>query len=203
MQGHLQPSERSGYHTPPCDSRPAKAGIQTERYHLISLAEQARVEVVNFQIVVGPSLPNAFLAFCQAAPEAPSGRNPFDEASNGTVVSLNQREITTELIDACRRGEREAFRALYDANKDKVYSICLYYFHGEPAAAADATQQVFLKLITHIWQFRGTADFSTWLYRLVANTCLDSARRARARAARRDSRPLWCVVRQNPSFWLR
>jgi len=100
------------------------------------------------------------------------------------VVSLNQREITTELIEACRRGEVEALRSLYEAHKDKVYSICLYYFHGEPAAAADATQQVFLKLITNIRQFRGTADFSTWLYRLVANTCLDGARRARARAAR-------------------
>ena len=100
------------------------------------------------------------------------------------MVSLNQREITRELIDACRRGEREAFRALYDTNKDKVYSICLYYFHGDPTAAADATQQVFLKLITNIAEFRGTADFSTWLYRLVANTCLDGVRRARARAAR-------------------
>jgi RNA polymerase sigma-70 factor, ECF subfamily len=100
------------------------------------------------------------------------------------VVSLNQREITTELVEACRRGEVEALRALYEAHKDKVYSICLYYFHGEQAAAADATQQVFLKLITNIRQFRGTADFSTWLYRLVANTCLDGARRARARGAR-------------------
>ena len=100
------------------------------------------------------------------------------------MVSLNQREITTEVIEACRRGEGEALRALYEAHKDKVYSICLYYFHGEPAAAADATQQVFVKLITNIRQFRGTADFSTWLYRLVANTCLDGARRARVRRAR-------------------
>ena len=100
------------------------------------------------------------------------------------MVRLSQLEITAETIEACRRGEREAFRALYDAYKDKVYSICLYYFHGDPTAAADATQQVFLKLITNIAQFRGNADFSTWLYRLVANTCLDGARRARARDAR-------------------
>lgn len=100
------------------------------------------------------------------------------------MVSLNQRAITAELIEACRRGEVEALRALYDAHKDKVYSICLYYFHGDPAAAADATQQAFLKLISNIGQFRGTADFSTWLYRLVANTCLDGARRAKAHVAR-------------------
>ncbi|HEY1241902.1 MAG TPA: sigma-70 family RNA polymerase sigma factor [Bryobacteraceae bacterium] len=100
------------------------------------------------------------------------------------MVSLTEREITADLIEGCRRGEREPFRALYDAYKDKVYSICLYYFHGDRAAAADATQQVFLKLMTTIGQFRGTADFSTWLYRLVANTCLDGARRAKAREAR-------------------
>ena len=105
-------------------------------------------------------------------------------ASNATVVSLTEREITADMIDGCRRGEREPFRALYDAYKDKVYSICLYYFHGDRAAAADATQQVFLKLMTTIGQFRGNADFSTWLYRLVANTCIDGARRARAREAR-------------------
>jgi RNA polymerase sigma-70 factor (ECF subfamily) len=108
----------------------------------------------------------------------------LDDPSNGTVVSLNRREITDDTIDACRRGDREAFRALYDAYKDKVYSICFYYFHGDPAAAADATQQVFLKLITNIGQFRGTADFSTWLYRLVTNTCVDGARLTRARDAR-------------------
>lgn len=105
-------------------------------------------------------------------------------ASNVTVVSLTEREITADILEGCRRGEREPFRALYDAYKDKVYSICLYYFHGDRAAAADATQQVFLKLMTAVGQFRGNSDFATWLYRLVANTCLDGARRARAREAR-------------------
>lgn len=100
------------------------------------------------------------------------------------VASLSQREITEETIEACRRGERDAFRALYDAYQDKVYSICLYYFHGDPSAAADAAQQVFLKLMTGIARFRGDAGFATWLYRLVANTCMDGARRARARQAR-------------------
>ena len=100
------------------------------------------------------------------------------------MVSLGQREITAETIEACRRGDREAFRALYDAYKDKVYSICLYYFHGNPSLAADAAQQVFLKLITNIAQFKGNAEFTTWLYRLVANTCTDGARRAKAHTAR-------------------
>jgi RNA polymerase sigma-70 factor (ECF subfamily) len=121
---------------------------------------------------------------CVAGDRGGAGRKHLEGASNGTVVSLKQSAITAEIIESCRRGERDGFRALYDAYKDKVYSISLYYFRGDPAAAADATQQVFLKLLTNIAQFRGDADFTTWLYRLVANTCMDSARRAKARDTR-------------------
>jgi RNA polymerase sigma-70 factor, ECF subfamily len=93
---------------------------------------------------------------------------------------------TIEIIEACRRGDREAFRALYEAYKDKVYSIALYFFHGDPAAASDATQQVFLKLITNIKSFRGDSEFSTWLHRLVVNTCLDGSRKSKSRERSED-----------------
>jgi RNA polymerase sigma-70 factor, ECF subfamily len=93
---------------------------------------------------------------------------------------------TVEIIEACRRGDREAFRALYEAYKDKVYSIALYFFHGDPAAASDATQQVFLKLITNIKSFRGDSEFSTWLHRLVVNTCLDGSRKSKSRERSED-----------------
>ena len=95
------------------------------------------------------------------------------------VVHLSDREISAEIIEACRLGDRDAFRALYDAYKDRVYSISLYFFPGDPAMASDVSQQVFLKLITSISQFRGDAGFSTWLYRLVVNACLDAARRSK------------------------
>ncbi|HKT80017.1 MAG TPA: sigma-70 family RNA polymerase sigma factor [Vicinamibacterales bacterium] len=91
-------------------------------------------------------------------------------------------EIGAEILESCRRGDRDAFRALYEAYKDRVYSIALYFFHGDAAAAADVTQQVFMKLLTGISQFRGNASFSTWLYRLVVNACVDDVRRGRARA---------------------
>ena len=90
-------------------------------------------------------------------------------------------DVTADIIESCRRGDREAFRALYDAYKDKVYSIALYFFHGDEAAASDTTQQVFLKLLRSVAQFRSDAEFSTWLYRLVVNACLDGARRAKPR----------------------
>ena len=55
-------------------------------------------------------------------------------------------------------GDRDAFRALYDLYKDRVYSISLYFFHGDQAVASDVTQQVFLKLLTNIGQYRGEAE---------------------------------------------
>lgn len=92
------------------------------------------------------------------------------------MVDLSGRELGTEIIESCRLGDRDAFRALYDLYKDRVYSISLHFFHGDAAVAGDVTQQVFLKLMTSIRQFRGDAEFSTWLYRLVVNACVDAAR---------------------------
>jgi RNA polymerase sigma factor (sigma-70 family) len=62
------------------------------------------------------------------------------------------------------------------------YSIAPFFFHGDGAAAGDVTQQVFLKLMTTIGQFRGDSVFSTWLYRTVVNTCTDGARKNKSRA---------------------
>jgi RNA polymerase sigma-70 factor, ECF subfamily len=96
------------------------------------------------------------------------------------VVPLRDREASAELIDSCRAGDRDAFRVLYELYKDRVYSVSLYFFHGDEAVAADVTQQVFLKLITTIGQYKGDAAFSTWLYRLVVNACQDAARRRKS-----------------------
>jgi RNA polymerase sigma-70 factor (ECF subfamily) len=80
-----------------------------------------------------------------------------------------------ETIDACREGQPDAFRALFEAHKDRVYSIALRY-SGDPAAAMDITQDTFLKLFSSIGDFRGESNFETWLYRVVVNRCLDHRR---------------------------
>ena len=89
----------------------------------------------------------------------------------------SDREINERVIEACRRGDREAFRVLFETYKDRVYSVSLYYFKGDEALAHDVTQQVFLRLMTKIGQFRRDAEFTTWLYRLVVNACADEQRR--------------------------
>ena len=82
-----------------------------------------------------------------------------------------------ELVEGCRRGEREAFRVLFETYKDKIYSIALR-FSGNEALAMDIAQDTFLKLFSSIGDFRGDAQFSTWVYRLVVNSCLDHKRRS-------------------------
>ena len=102
------------------------------------------------------------------------------------VVSQKEEEVTPAVIEACRQGDREAFRVLYEAYSDKVYSMALYFFHGDAAMAADVTQHVFLKLINNIRQFRGDSGFSTWLYRFVVNACVDRTRGVESRARHTD-----------------
>ena len=97
-----------------------------------------------------------------------------------------QGDVSPELLEACRRGDREAFRALYEAHKDRVYSIAFYFFHADADAASEVTQQVFLKLMNEMTKFRGEAAFSTWLYRLVVNACVDKSRRRRRDAVTAD-----------------
>jgi RNA polymerase sigma-70 factor, ECF subfamily len=83
-----------------------------------------------------------------------------------------------ELVESCQRGEREAFRALFELYRDKVYSIALRYTNDE-SSAMDIAQDTFLKLFSSIRDFRGAARLESWLYRLVVNSCLDQKRRKR------------------------
>jgi len=103
----------------------------------------------------------------------------MDAASLGMAQpeTMVLEETDKELVEACQRGETEAFRALFERYKDKVYSIALRY-SGDGASAEDIAQESFLKLFVGIAGFRGDSSFSAWLYRLVVNSCLDQKRRA-------------------------
>jgi RNA polymerase sigma-70 factor, ECF subfamily len=126
------------------------------------------------------------------------GRNRSAVTSNGRVNETGG-EISPTVLDACRRGDREAFHALYEAYGDRVYSIAFYFFHADADAAAEVTQQVFLKLMREIGRFRGDAAFSTWLYRLVINACVDHSRGRRAHVSGTDPVTLDTMAAPSPS----
>lgn len=92
-------------------------------------------------------------------------------------AAMGERKTHEAVIEACRGGDRDAFRLLFEDYKDKVFSVALYFFGGDESTAADITQQVFLKLFNSIGQFQGDAEFTTWLYRLTTNACVDEARK--------------------------
>jgi RNA polymerase sigma-70 factor (ECF subfamily) len=77
----------------------------------------------------------------------------------------------TQLIARAQRGEEEAFAALFEAHKRRVYSLCLR-MTGNTAEAEDLAQEAFLQLFRKISTFRGESAFSTWLHRLAVNVVL-------------------------------
>lgn len=70
-------------------------------------------------------------------------------------------------------------------HEQRVYNIALR-MTGNPEDAADLTQECFLRLFSSLHTFRGESAFSTWLYRLVTNVCLDQLKR---RSRRRETQP--------------
>ena len=90
------------------------------------------------------------------------------------VSNGNDREV----IEACQRGDYDAFATLFETHQDRVYSIALR-FSGDRTTALDIAQEAFLKLFSKIKEFRGDSSFDSWLYRLVLNTCIDQHRRRR------------------------
>src|SRR5580658_8138868 len=81
-----------------------------------------------------------------------------------------------EAIERAKQGDAEAFQALYDRHKRRVYSLCLR-MTANTAEAEDLTQEAFLQLYRKIATFRGESAFSTWLHRLSVNVVLMHLRR--------------------------
>ncbi len=87
-----------------------------------------------------------------------------------------ETELDPQIIEECRRGDRDAFRVLFETFKDRVYTVALN-FSGNPEMAHDITQDVFVKLFDSIRGFREEANFRTWLFRITVNACIDEQRR--------------------------
>ncbi len=87
------------------------------------------------------------------------------------INSTDQRKSDAELVHMAQQGNPEAFAALFNAHKTKVYSICLR-MTGNTAEAEDLTQDAFLQVFRKLASFRGDSALSTWLYRVTVNTVL-------------------------------
>jgi RNA polymerase sigma-70 factor (ECF subfamily) len=76
-----------------------------------------------------------------------------------------------ELVERCRSGDEHAFQELVDRHKDLVFALIARTVQDR-SRAEDLAQDVFLRIHRGLPYFRGEARLSTWIYRIVANVCL-------------------------------
>ena len=86
------------------------------------------------------------------------------------------REQELTVIRRVQHGDTEAFELLVAAYEKTVYNVALQ-MTGSREDAQDLTQDAFLKAYSSLDSFRGDSKFSSWLYRIVSNLCLDFKRR--------------------------
>lgn len=79
------------------------------------------------------------------------------------------------ILVRAKRGELDAFEELVRRYEKRVYAVALRS-SGSPEDAADIVQEVFLRAWRSIESFRGDSGFSTWLFRITMNMCVDFAR---------------------------
>jgi RNA polymerase sigma-70 factor, ECF subfamily len=84
---------------------------------------------------------------------------------------MGEHPVTdSELVRRFKNGDKSAFTALVDRYKDRVFTLCLRWM-GDPHAAEDVAQDVFIALYRSLATFRGDSQLSTWVYRVVINHC--------------------------------
>ena len=95
-------------------------------------------------------------------------RNRTDSARPDARPSADDRT----LVDACLDGSRDAFNIIVERHQRQVYQLC-YRFAGNHEDASDLAQDVFIRAYRGLHSFKGHAAFSTWLYRIAVNVCLN------------------------------
>lgn len=86
---------------------------------------------------------------------------------------MNSSDLT---LASARLGDRDALDAVLRRQYPQVLSLCTRLC-GNPADAADATQEAMIAIVRGLPGFDGRSAFSTWVYRVATNACLDEIRR--------------------------
>ena len=92
---------------------------------------------------------------------------------NRGIATMNN---DTALIARCQKADVAAFNEIVGRYKGKIYNY-LYRMTGNAEDAEDLTQEVFVRMYSHIHSFRAEASLSTWLFRIAGNLCVDAFRR--------------------------
>jgi RNA polymerase sigma-70 factor, ECF subfamily len=99
----------------------------------------------------------------------------------GERTALNPSEY--ESLQRSRNGDAEAFRMIVEGHQPFAYAVA-FRFLGNVTDAEDAVQEAFINVWKHLAAYDPRKKFTTWLYRIVANECLDHIKsRKRLRTA--------------------
>ncbi|MFQ5823462.1 MAG: RNA polymerase sigma factor [bacterium] len=99
------------------------------------------------------------------------------KSSESSQIKL---DLDAEIVQGCKNGNRNAQYELYQRYKDWVFNIA-YLMSNNQQEAEDLTQCVFLRVFIKINSFRGDSAFSSWLYRLTMNICINHFRKEKKR----------------------
>ncbi|GAB3501791.1 RNA polymerase sigma factor [Emticicia fontis] len=97
---------------------------------------------------------------------------------NKAFKGIADEELVRLYIDTQRNGY---FEEIYDRYVDKVYRKCLSFVKNE-AQAEDFTHDIFLRVVLKLGSFKEHAKFSTWLYSITYNYCMDQVRQTKKQA---------------------
>ena len=95
-------------------------------------------------------------------------------------VAAERTVFERQIVERAQAGDQAAFAQLVERYSSPILSIC-YASVLNPADAEDLAQDVFLAAWRSLRKFRGEATFSTWLFALARNRCIDRSRRVRTR----------------------
>ena len=115
---------------------------------------------------------------------------------NAHVADALTKEQEKDLVIRCQDGDKSAMEALIRQYQQWVYNIS-YGILGNPEDASDMAQEVFLWLWENIGQFQFRSRFSTWLYRIVTNRCInlkDQKKRRRTEPMEIDDSQPWTPI---------
>ena len=106
------------------------------------------------------------------------------------------------LVEQAQRGDQAAFEQLVLENQDRVYTLALRLVNDREEAA-DLAQESFVRAWQGLDTFQGESSFSTWLYRLTTNVCIDWLRRQKRREGVERPAPLdgGEGLRAEPADW--
>jgi RNA polymerase sigma-70 factor (ECF subfamily) len=82
-----------------------------------------------------------------------------------------------DLLVRAREQDRDALDELFTRYLDQAHAIAFNMCSGDHEQAQDLTQEAFLKVLKNINRFKGESEFSTWLYRIIYNTYLDTRKK--------------------------